>query len=101
MVIPRAGRRSMFLKLGRGKRLLLQTAALILGLSLTACELTRFDPTLTSTVSGLTLDQLKMIQQDERLTTDEKLQQIREAIGVENTDEGNRIATFLLNLTIA
>jgi hypothetical protein len=101
MVKPRAGRSSMFLKLAGGKQLLPQIAALILGLSLTACELTRFDPTLTSTVSGLTMDQLKMIQQDERLTTDEKLQQIREAIGVENTDEGNRIANFLLNLTIA
>jgi hypothetical protein len=76
-------------------------ATLILGLALAGCELSRFDPKLSSTVSGLTMDQLKMIQQNPGLTTDEKLQQIREAIGVENTDEGNRIANFLLNLNIA
>src|ERR1043166_9151305 len=101
MLKPRAGRRPMFFKMGRGKRLLLQFATLFLGLSLTACELSRFDPKLTSTVSGLTLDQLKMIQQDPGVKNEKKLEEIREAIGVENTDVGIRIANFLLNLTIA
>lgn len=73
----------------------------VLALSLTACELTRFDPPLSSTVGGLTLEQLKLIQDDERLTTDEKRMQIREAVGVADTPEGNRLADFLLNLTIA
>ena len=76
-------------------------AAVILGLSITACELTRFDPPLTSTIGGLTMEQLRLIQQDERLTDDEKRQQIREAIGVENTAEGNRVAEFLRTLVIA
>ena len=99
MIEPRAGR--TWMSLGTGKSLLISAVTLIIGLSLTACELTRFDPPLSSTVGGLTRDKLRLIQRDARLTTDQKRQQIRDAIGVPDTDEGNRLANFLLNLTIA
>ena len=72
-----------------------------LGAVFGGCELTRFDPPLSSTVGGLTLEQLKLIQEDERLTLEEKRQQVREAAGLPNNDEGNRQADFLLNLAIA
>ncbi|HUN79921.1 MAG TPA: hypothetical protein VMV81_00260 [Phycisphaerae bacterium] len=97
----RAGRWWMSHKLSIGRSSLAIVLAAALGFSITACELTRFDPPLTSTVGGLTIEQLKLIQADTRLTTDEKRQAIREAVGLPDTDEGNREADFLLNLTLA
>lgn len=64
------------------------------------CTPTVFDPTLTSTIAGLDLTSLKAIQDDERLTTDEKREQIRTAIGAPNTPEGDRLVDFLLDLNI-
>ncbi len=65
-----------------------------------ACELTRFDPPLTSTIDGITLDALKKIQRDVRLTDDEKRAEIRAATGAPDTPEGDRLVNFLLTLTI-
>jgi len=49
---------------------------------------------------GLTLEQLRDIQRDPTTTTDEKRALIRDAIGVPDDPDGNRIANFLLNLFI-
>lgn len=77
-------------------------AAITVGLSaiLGGCTPTVFDPPLTSTIAGLDLTSLKEIQEDERLTTDEKREQIRTAIGAPNTPEGDRLVDFLLDLNI-
>ena len=55
------------------------------------------DPEVTA---GLTLAELEQIQNDERLTNDEKLQQIREAIDAPETDSGDRLVNFLLNFNV-
>ena len=77
-------------------------AASIVGLSaiLGGCTPSAFDPPLTSTIAGLDLTSLKAIQEDERLTPDEKREQVRTAIGAPNTPEGDRLVNFLLDLNI-
>ncbi len=51
-------------------------------------------------VAGLSLSELEAIQDDERLTDDEKRDQIREAVGAEETDSGDRLVEFLLTFTV-
>lgn len=82
--------------------ILSRLASITVGLSaiLGGCTPTVFDPPLTSTIDGLDLTSLKAIQEDERLTTDEKREQIRTAIGAPNTPEGDRLVDFLLDLNI-
>jgi hypothetical protein len=65
-----------------------------------ACVQPTFNPTLSSTIGGLTLESLKQIQDDERLTTEEKREKIREAIGATNDADGDQLVNFLLNIQI-
>jgi hypothetical protein len=51
-------------------------------------------------VAGLSLSDLEAIQDDERLTDDEKREQIREAVGAPETDSGDRLVEFLLTFTV-
>ena len=76
------------------------TTVLAVGATVAGCTVTHFYPPINSTISGLTLTSLKAIQQDERLTTDEKREQIRTAIGAPTDANGDRLVDFLLNLTI-
>ncbi len=55
---------------------------------------------LANEVPNFNLSDLENIQDDQRLTTDEKLAQIREALGVPDDDDGNRIAQFLLTFNV-
>ncbi|HVP12404.1 MAG TPA: hypothetical protein VMV94_14605 [Phycisphaerae bacterium] len=64
------------------------------------CGVDRLAPTLPEAIPGFTLDDLKNIQKDERLTTDEKREQIRTAVGAPNDADGDRLVDFLLNLTV-
>ncbi|MBI5765305.1 MAG: hypothetical protein HZA51_17475 [Planctomycetes bacterium] len=84
------------------RMILSRLTAIVVGLSAIfgGCTPTVFDPPLTSTIAGLDLAGLKEIQEDERLTTDEKREQIRTAIGAPNTPEGDRLVNFLLDLNI-
>lgn len=56
--------------------------------------------TLPDEVTGLTLDQLEDIQDDERLTDDEKREAIRDAIDAPEDSSGDRLVDFLLNLNV-
>jgi hypothetical protein len=56
--------------------------------------------TLPAEVTGLTLDDLKDIQKDERLTDTEKKEAIRTAIGAPMDSSGDRLVDFLFNLTV-
>ncbi|MFQ5411829.1 MAG: hypothetical protein ACE5EC_06010 [Phycisphaerae bacterium] len=65
-----------------------------------ACGFERLEPELPDLVAGLTLTRLGEIQNDERLTVDERRALIREAIGAPETASGDRLVDFLLNLTV-
>jgi hypothetical protein len=56
--------------------------------------------TLPNEITGLTLDELEQIQNDERLTDDEKRQAIRDATGAPEDSSGDRLVEFLLDLNI-
>jgi len=56
--------------------------------------------TLPDEVAGLSLDDLEKIQDDERLTDDEKREAIRTAIGAPMDSSGDRLVEFLFNLTV-
>lgn len=78
---------------------------IVAGLMLTGCQtigLIAGDPIAfpLPNAPGFTLENLRDIQRDPTTTTDEKRALIRDAIGVPDTPEGNRIANFLLNLFI-
>ncbi len=51
-------------------------------------------------VAGLSLSDLEAIQNDERLTDDEKREQIRTAVEAPATASGNRLVEFLLTLNV-
>jgi len=72
----------------------------VIALSGPACALRTFDPVLTSTISGMTLESIKEIQDDQTLTTAEKQIKVREAIGLPDTVETDRLVNFLLGMTI-
>lgn len=73
----------------------LLAATMLLG-----CGFDRTRLPLPDEVEGLTLDQLEDIQQDERLTADEKRQAIRDAIGAPATVDGDRLVEFLLTFNV-
>ncbi|HKQ47799.1 MAG TPA: hypothetical protein VJZ71_07005 [Phycisphaerae bacterium] len=56
--------------------------------------------TLPDEVTGLTLEQLEDIQDDETLTDDEKKEEIRTAIGAPEDSSGDRLVDFLFNLNV-
>lgn len=64
------------------------------------CGLDRLRPALPDLMEGLSLDQLEKIQNDERLTDDEKREAIRTAADIPDTDEGDRLVEFLLNFVV-
>jgi len=81
-------------------RLLSRWALSVIALVIVGCSLTSFDPPLTSTVDGFSLSALKEIQDDSRLTQDEKRAQIRTLSGAPDTPEGDLLVDFYLNLNI-
>ncbi len=56
--------------------------------------------TLPNQLTGITLPELKDIQEDERLTDAEKREAIRTAIGAPMDSSGDRLVDFLFNLTV-
>lgn len=66
----------------------------------TGCGFERLQPTLPDAVAGFTLADLEDIQNDERLTDDEKRAAIRAAIDAPDTPEGDRLVEFLLDLNV-
>ncbi|MBN2561820.1 MAG: hypothetical protein JXQ75_12905 [Phycisphaerae bacterium] len=73
---------------------------LLLGLPWTGCGFERIHATLPAAVSGLTLEQLEDIQDDERLTDDEKRERIRETVEAPDSESGDRLVEFLLTFNV-
>ena len=67
---------------------------------LAGCGFDRLQPDLPDLEGGLTLAELEEIQDDERLTTDEKRERIREAINAPMTESGERLVDFLLSFNV-
>ena len=67
---------------------------------LAGCGFDGITAELPDLVAGLSLSELEAIQDDERLTDDEKREQIREAVGAPETDSGDRLVEFLLTFTV-
>ena len=75
-------------------------ALMMIGLG-SGCGVDRLQQqTLPDEVTGLTLEQLEDIQDDERLTDDEKREAIRNAIGAPEDSSGDRLVEFLLDLNV-
>jgi hypothetical protein len=75
---------------------------LSLGLTLSGgCGLNALQPTLPDAVVGFSLADLKAIQDDERLTDDEKKEQIRQAVGAPDDADGDRLVEFLFGFTVS
>lgn len=64
------------------------------------CGLDRIQGPLPDAILGFSLADLKAIQSDSTLTTDQKRQQIRAAVGAPDTPEGDRLVQFLLNFNV-
>ncbi len=64
------------------------------------CGVSPLEPPLPDLVEGLTLSELEAIQEDPRLTEDEKRQAIRDAIDAPETDAGDRLVEFLLDFNV-
>ncbi|HPF40030.1 MAG TPA: hypothetical protein P5081_03785 [Phycisphaerae bacterium] len=64
------------------------------------CGFERFAPVLPDQIQEFTLADLEAIQNDERLTDDEKRDQIRTAIDAPATVEGDRLVEFLFTLNV-
>jgi hypothetical protein len=64
------------------------------------CGFERLEPPLPDVVAGFSLADLEDIQDDERLTDDEKRDAIREAIDAPDTEEGDRLVEFLLDFNV-
>jgi hypothetical protein len=75
-------------------------ASVIVMVSLAGCGFERIHAVLPAAVPGFTLADLKLIQDDTRLTDTEKRQQIREAVGAPDDEDGDRLVEFLLNFTV-
>ncbi len=56
--------------------------------------------TLPNQVTGFSLQDLKDIQDDERLTDDEKREAIRTAVGAPQDSSGDRFVEFLLTMNV-
>lgn len=74
--------------------------SVLIATMLNGCGFERLQPDLPNLVEGLTLAQLEDIQDDERLTDDEKRQAIRDAIDAPATDAGDRLVEFLFTLNV-
>lgn len=82
-------------------RMSIAACLLTLGLTLSGgCGFNALDPTLPDAVAGFSLADLKAIQDDERLTDDEKQEQIREAVGAPDDADGDRLVDFLFNFDV-
>jgi len=82
-------------------RMSIAGSLLSLGLLLSSgCGLNALLPTLPDAVAGFTLADLQAIQDDERLTDDEKKEQIRQAVGAPDNADGDRLVDFLFNLSV-
>ncbi len=55
---------------------------------------------LPAAIAGFSLQSLQDIQNDERLTDDERRQRIRDLVGAPNDDAGDRLVDFLLNVNV-
>ena len=64
------------------------------------CGFERFAPVLPDQIGDFSLADLEAIQDDERLTDDEKRDQIRTAIDAPATVEGDRLVEFLFTLNV-
>ncbi len=64
------------------------------------CGITGLEPEAPNAIAGFTLADLEIIQDDERLTNDEKEDLIRDAINAPDTDSGDRLVAFLLSLNV-
>lgn len=88
----------------RRKNLLLKSLTLVLlvGVVLCAvgCGIDRLQPALPDAIPNFTLADLKSIQDNDNLTTEEKRDQIRTAVGAPDDADGDRLVNFLLNLTV-
>jgi hypothetical protein len=64
------------------------------------CGFDRLAPSLPDAIAGFTLADLESIQNDERLTDDEKRAQIRAAVNAPDDADGDRLVEFLLDFTV-
>ncbi|HWL94080.1 MAG TPA: hypothetical protein VNT79_11155 [Phycisphaerae bacterium] len=64
------------------------------------CGFERLRPELPDLVEGLSLEALGQIQNDERLTDEEKREAIRTAAAIPETTEGDRLVDFLLTFDV-
>jgi len=72
----------------------------LVGSMVTACGVESLIMTPSGLVAGLSLSDLRDIQNDERLTPDQQREQIRQAIGAPETAAGDRLVQFLLNFNV-
>ena len=77
-------------------RLLVWTMLFTMG----GCGVDRLAPLLPAAIPNFTLTDLKNIQDDPTLTTDQKREEIRTAVGAPNDANGDRLVNFLLTLNI-
>jgi hypothetical protein len=75
-------------------------SALVFGITSVGCGFERLDGALPAAVAGFSLSDLEDIQDDERLTDDEKRDRIREAVGAPDNDSGDRLVEFLLTFNV-
>jgi hypothetical protein len=83
-----------------GLRALACVSITLLGLIISGCGFERLQPTLPDAIPGFTFQDLKSIQDDSSLTTDEKRERIREATGAPDDENGDRLVDFLLNFQV-
>ena len=74
--------------------------ALFIAMAATGCGLDGLRGPLPDAIAGFTLSDLGEIQDDSRLSDDEKREQIREAVGAPDDEDGDRLVEFLLTLTV-
>ena len=85
---------------GLGSRLVSGLCVVLLSWAPAGCGFERLQATLPAAVEGFTLSDLGDIQNDQRLTDDEKRQRIREAVGATDDEGGDRLVEFLLTLDV-
>ena len=79
---------------------LFSISAIVLLLLGAGCGTIAIEPEAANAVAGFSLADLEIIQDDERLTNDEKEDLIRDAIDAPDTESGDRIVAFLLGLNV-
>lgn len=75
-------------------------AAAFLGLVLGISGCGIIEQPLPTISTGFSLEMLAEIQNDERLTDDERRERIRELVGAPMDDSGDRLVEFLLNFNV-